>query len=228
VESGTLELLIVDTAAEAAERAAARLVSAARTGMEIALAGGATPREAYALAAAAEPDWGHAAIWPADERLVPFDDPRSNARLVHEALLDGLAVAPATHFVRTELPPEEAAAAYDRDLRAARLGFALLGVGADGHTASLFPNAPALEERERLAVVAEPALDPWVERVTMTLPALTAPDQVVFLVAGREKSEAARRAFAEPPSPATPASLVCSATGRTTAILDRAAASELT
>lgn len=222
-----VELVVADTAAAASEIASKLLVDAARAGAGIVLAGGTTPRQAYALAAEAEADWSRAEIWLGDERLVPFDDPRSNARLVQEALLDRLARPPKAHFVRTELPGDEAAAAYDEALRGARLDFALLGFGPDGHTASLFPNAPALDERERLAVVAESGLEPWVERVTMTLPALTAPEHVVFIVVGEAKAEAARRAFSEPPSRATPASLVRSASGRTTAVLDRAAAAEI-
>lgn len=221
------ELVVVDTPAAAARAVADLLVAAARAGEAIVLAGGTTPREAYALAAADEPDWGGAELWLGDERLVPQDDPRSNLRLVREALVDRLAIAPALRVVQTELPPEEAAAAYDHDLRSARLDFALLGLGPDGHTASLFPNAPALEERERLAVAAKAALEPWVDRVTMTLAALASARHVVFMAVGREKAVAVRRAFAETPSPATPASLVRSARGRTTAIVDREAAAEL-
>lgn len=222
-----LEIVVTDTPAEAAQRVAELLVDAARAGAGIVLAGGTTPREAYALAAAAEPDWRGAEVWLGDERLVPLDDPRSNARLAREALLDRLAALPAMHVVHTELPREGAAAAYDRELQGARLDFALLGLGPDGHTASLFANAPALEESERLAVAADPGFEPWVDRVTLTLPALTAPAHVVFMVVGQRKAEAARRAFAEPPSVSVPASVVRSTTGRTTAILDREAAALL-
>lgn len=222
-----VELVVRGSAAEVSPTVADLLVEAARAGAGIVLAGGTTPREAFRLAAGAEPDWSRAEIWLGDERLVPPDDPRSNARLVREAFLDRLAVTPAMHFVHTELPADEAAAAYDRELQGARLDFALLGLGPDGHTASLFPNAPALDERARLAVAAKPGLDPWVDRVTMTLPALTSPAQIVFMVVGQEKAEAVRRAFTEPPSPAIPASLVRSVTGKTIAILDREAASQL-
>jgi 6-phosphogluconolactonase len=222
-----VELVVLDTPGDVAEAIAETLVQAAREGAAIVLAGGTTPRAAYGLAAAAKPDWRGTEIWLGDERLVPLDDPLSNARLVQEALLDHLEVTPESHFVRTDLAPEEAAAAYDRELRGARLDLALLGLGADGHTASLFPYAPALEEPERLAAVTKPGLEPWVDRVTMTLPALTSPDSVVFAAVGREKAEAVRRAFAEPPSSATPASLVRSAKGRTSAFLDREAAAEL-
>ena len=107
------------------------------------------------------------------------------------------------------------------------LDLALLGLGPDGHTASLFPGSPALEEREALAVSAPAGLAPWVDRVTMTVPMLSAARTVVFLVVGADKAEAARRAFLEEPSPATPASLVRSAEGRTFAVIDRDAAQPL-
>ena len=223
----TVDLVVVEDAHAASAEAAALLVDAARAGGAIALPGGTTPRAAYAHAAVLEPDWRAAEIWLGDERMVPAGDSSSNARLVRDALLAALDSPPGAHFVDTSLPAEEAAAAYDRELRAITLDIALLGLGPDGHTASLFPHSPALDERERLAVSAEPGLEPWVERVTMTIPALCAARHVVFLAVGRSKAEAARRAFAEPPSPATPASLVRSATGRTTAILDAAAAAEL-
>jgi len=104
------------------------------------------------------------------------------------------------------------------------LGLALQGLGPDGHTASLFPGSPALEERERRAI-AVPHDD--VERVTMTLPMLSGASRVVFLVVGAEKAEAVARAFASPPDPATPASLLRSANGETIVLLDRAAAANL-
>jgi len=223
----SVELVVTDGPEQAAEAAARLLVDAARAGAAIALAGGSTPRRAYELASAQEPDWGRADVWLGDERLVPPDDPRSNTRLVRKALLDRLAVPPRAHFVRTELPAEEAAASYDRELQGVRLALALLGIGPDGHTASLFPHAASLGERNRLVVVAEPGLDPLVPRVTMTIPALTAGERIVFLAVGAEKADAVRRTFAAPPSPATPASLVRSATGSTTAILDRASAALL-
>jgi 6-phosphogluconolactonase len=219
-----VELVVVESPAAAAESAAALLVTAARAGGAIVLAGGSTPREAYLVAARSEPDWSRAEVWLGDERVVPRDDPRSNARLVREALLERLAAPPATHLVRTELPAAEAAAAYDAELRGARLAFALLGLGPDAHTASLFPGAPALAERELLAVAAKPGLEPWVDRVTLTLPALASAAEVVFLATGSAKAEAARRAFADQPSDAAPASLVRSAHGRTIAVLDLDAA----
>ena len=213
-----------DAEATAAE-AARLLVEAARAGRAIALAGGSTPRRAYEFAAAAEPDWSRAEIWFGDERCVPPDDARSNFRLAREALLGRLAAVPrAVHRVPTELAPADAAAAYAAGLRDVSLGLVLLGIGSDGHTASLFPHAPALAAEE-LAVAAAPGLEPFVERVTLTPPAFARAELVVFLAVGADKAAPVRRAFAEPPSPATPASLVRGR--RTLALLDAAAATEL-
>ena len=206
---------------------AEELARAAREGGHVAVSGGASPRPAYERAAARGPDWSAVTLWWADERCVPPGDSRSNYRLVRETLLDGLSRPPAVHRVHGEQPPEEAAAAYDEEIRGVRLDLALLGIGPDGHTASLFPGSPALAETERAAVAAEPGLEPLVPRVTLTVPTLTAARLVLFLVVGEEKAEAAARAFGGEPDPATPASLVRSAEGRTVAVLDAAAASRL-
>ncbi len=219
-----VELVVVRGPEDAAATAAALLTEVARARGAIALAGGSTPRRAYELAAGALTDWGGASLWFGDERCVPADDPRSNQRLVAEALLRRLTVAPAVHPVPTQLTPGEAASAYDALLQGVGLDLALLGLGLDGHTASLFPHAPSLRVRDRLAVAAAPGLDPFVERVTLTIPALAAAAHVVFLAVGADKADAARRAFAEPPSEATPASLVRAGAGTTTVVLDEAAA----
>jgi 6-phosphogluconolactonase len=224
----SVELRIVEDPEAAARAAAEELARAAEAGEQVALAGGSTPRRAYELAAELESDWSRAALWWGDERCVRPDDPRSNFRLVREALLDRIETPPAAvHRIQGELEPTAAAAAYDRELEAARLDVALLGLGPDGHTASLFPNAPTLTERKRRAVAAEAGLDPWVPRVTMTVPELCSAMLVLFLVTGAEKAEAAARAFAQPPTPATPASMIRSASGVTVAILDRSAAHKL-
>lgn len=189
----------------------------------MALSGGSTPRRAYELAGAIEPDWSGVELWWGDERCVPPEDERSNFRLARDALLDRLAVPPrAVHRIRGELDPEEAARLYDEQLRGVTLDLVLLGLGPDGHTASLFPHDKALEEEERLAVAVQ---RPDVPRVTMTPPPLRAARHVVFLVVGEEKADAAQRAFAGAPDPATPASLIRGR--RTTAILDEAAAASL-
>ena len=225
--AGDVEIRIAADPFEAAELVAETLAVAAQRGGHIAVSGGSTPRPAYVRAAEIEPDWGAVALWFADERCVPQDDARSNYRLVRETLLDGLAFPPIVHRVHGELPPEEAAVEYDSIAEGLQLDVALLGIGPDGHTASLFPNAPALDARERAAVSAEPALDPWVPRVTLTIPILSSAQLVLFLVSGEDKAAAVERAFGGVPSRDAPASLVRSERGQTVAVLDRAAASRL-
>jgi 6-phosphogluconolactonase len=220
-----VELRIAASPAEAAREAAELLAVRARLGGHIAVSGGSTPRPAYELAARLAPDWSRVEVWWADERCVPPDDERSNYRLARESLLDRLDRKPSIeHRVRGELAPEEAADAYELELRGVVFDLALLGIGPDGHTASLFPNDPALDELERRAVAVP---RPDVDRVTATISQLNASTTVVFLVTGAEKADAAERSFAAPPDPATPAGLVRSASGTTVALLDRAAAARL-
>src|SRR5437763_62101 len=154
-----------------------------------------------------------------DEHMHPVE--------LRAALSDRLGRPPEVHRIRGELGPEKAAAAYEEELGDLRLDLALMGIGPDGHTASLFPNARTLDERERRAVAAKPGLEPFVERVTLTLPALRASRVVLLLVTGAGQAAAARRAFAEEPSKETPASLLRSHDGATVAIIDRAAARDL-
>jgi 6-phosphogluconolactonase len=219
-------LQILDDAAAATEAAAGLIATAVDAGGHVALSGGSSPRPAYERAGILRPDWGGVELWWVDERCVPPADGRSNYRLIRESLLDGLARPPAVvHRIRGELPPEEAAAEYDAALEGVTLSFVMLGIGSDGHTASLFPNAPELQENERRAVAAEARLEPFVPRVTMTRPVLGAAATMVYLATGEGKAEAVERAFGRPPSPETPASLVRGQ--RTVALLDRAAASLL-
>src|SRR5258708_23683310 len=224
----TIEFLVLDDAHAAARYAGELLAEAAATGRHIALSGGKSPELAHKTAARLAPDWSNVELWWGDERCVPADDERSNYGMAKRTLLDHVLAPPAAvHRVRGEADPEEAAREYDAALQGVRLRLNLLGVGPDGHTASLFPNAPGLHERERLAIAAEPGLDPRVMRVTMTPPMLANADLVLFLVTGEEKTEAAARAFAGPESTATPASMIRSDGGRTLAVLDRAAAALL-
>ena len=220
-----VELRVSGSAAEAQREASELLARQASRGGHVALSGGSTPRPSYEAAARLERDWSRVELWFADERCVPPDDERSNYGLVRESLLDRLDRKPAVeHRVRGELRPEKAANAYEAELRGVVLDLALLGIGPDGHTASLFPNDPALDELRRRAVsVARPDVD----RVTLTIPPLNAADTIVFLIVGAEKADAVARAFAGEPSPATPASLVRSASGTTIALLDRAASAHL-
>jgi len=201
------------------------VAEAAGRGGHVALSGGSTPGPAYELAARLQPDWSRSELWFADERCVRPDDENSNYRLVREHLLDGLQREPAVeHRIRGELPAARAADEYERELRGIALDLVLLGMGPDGHVASLFPNDRALEEEERGAVAVR---RPDFERVTLTLPVLNGAEVVLFLIVGDDKAEAARRAFGGPSSTATPASLVRSSHGSTCALLDRAAASAL-
>ena len=223
-----VELRVLADEQQAARATAELLVEAARLGKAIVLTGGSTPRRAYEVAAGLEPDWHRARLWWGDERCVPPEHEWSNYGMAKAALFDRLANAPAeVHRIEGELGAEEAAARYDRALHGATLELVLLGLGPDGHAASLYPNAPTLGERERLAVPAEAKLDPFVDRVTLTIPALESAPEMVYLVAGVSKAEAVKRAFESPPDPAAPASLIRSRRGRTLAILDSAAASEL-
>jgi 6-phosphogluconolactonase len=220
-----LDLRVFDSPREAQSAAAVLLVEAARAGEHICLSGGGTPGPAYELAAELESDWTRARLWWGDERCVPPDDERSNYLLVRHMLLDRLQRQPEeVHRIRGELGGEAAAAEYDRELEGVTIGLALQGLGADGHTASLFPSSAVLDERERRAVAVQRE---DVERVTMTLPVLSAANEVVFLVVGEGKADAVARAFSGPPDPATPASLLRSTKGKTIALLDRAAAARL-
>jgi 6-phosphogluconolactonase len=209
VTAGGAEIRIVRDLAALADEAAARiervaLEAPAGTRANIALAGGSTPRAAYQQLAGRCPPWGRVAFFFGDERCVPPDAEGSNYGMAREALLDRIPLrADQVHRVRGELPPAEGAARAEEDLRATVAGspfpvldLVLLGMGADGHTASLFPGAPELEERERLAVaVHRPEMpQPW--RVSMTLPVINAARRILIVVGSAEKAEMVRRAVA--------------------------------
>jgi len=225
--SDDVDLVIVEDANGVAAAVAERLAHAARAGGHIALTGGTTPEQAYKEAAEREPDWSKTEVWWSDERCVPPDDDLSNYALAKRTLLDRLEHYPrAVHRIKGELGKERAAADYELELGETLFDLELLGLGKDGHVASLFPNAPTLQ-LSRQVLPAEPGLEPFVDRVTLSIPALNSARGVLFAVSGAEKAEAARRAFASKPSPDTPASLVRARGGTTTAILDRAAAAKL-
>lgn len=205
------------------------LATAAREGGHIVLTGGSTPALAYELAAERQRDWSRTELWWGDDRCVPPDDERSNYGMAKRTLLDNLDVQPASvHRMRGELGRDAGAADYDRELGdLARFDFLLLGLGPDGHVASLYPDQPTLDETERRVLGAEAKLDPYVDRITLTLPMLRAARAIVFLVAGEDKADAAARAFASEASRATPGSLVRAVSGTTTAVLDPTAAAKL-
>jgi 6-phosphogluconolactonase len=195
------------------------------TAGHVALSGGSSPGRAFEIAAQLRPDWSGAHIWFGDDRVVAPDDELSNYRLAKETLLDRLTLAPDVHRVRGELGAEKAADLYDAELEDVTLDLALNGIGPDGHTASIYPDSPALDEKERRAVAAEAKWEPFVPRVTMTPPMFAAAGLLVYLVTGEDKAEVVRRAFVDEPGPAIPASVI---RGRKTiAILDRNAATLL-
>lgn len=223
-----IDLIVERDHAAASERAALLIVEAVRAGRSLGLSGGSTPSLAYRRAAALEPDWSEVPVWLGDDRYVPHDDERSNVRLLEKTVLDHLTGLPRLLVAEEGLAVEEAASRLDALLRTEGLPHVqLLGLGPDGHTASLFPHAPSLAERERLAVAAPAGMEPFVDRVTMTVPALAGAEHVIFLVTGEAKAGVVQAAFAAEPSQAIPASLVRSASGTTTAILDKAAAARL-
>jgi 6-phosphogluconolactonase len=223
-----VELVRCADAEEVASVVADELAAAARAGHAVVLTGGRTPGRAYQVASERQRDWSEASLWWGDERCVPPEDARSNYRLARENLLDHLEAQPReVRRIRGELGPDEAAREYDELLEGVRLDYVLLGLGPDGHAASLFPSEPTLEERERRVIPAEARLEPLVDRVTLTVPVLSAAPEVVFIVTGEDKAEAVERAFGRPPDPATPASLIRSARGRTRVVADEPAAAQL-
>jgi len=230
--------VVVD--AEAAARVCAGRIAAAiararaeRGVAHVALAGGRTPARAYELLASLVADWREVHLWFGDERCVPLDDSDSNDALLARTLLAALPAGrpqPMVHPVTGagDGDAEAAAAGYERALRALVPGsptpildLALLGLGEDGHTASLFPDDPALDERERLCVPVHGRKPPF-ERVTLTLPLLRAARAIVVLTAGAGKADAVR-AMRAGPSPHVPASLLAEGAS-VELIADRAAA----
>ena len=200
------------------------LADAAHDGSTIVLTGGSTPGRAYEHAAAIEPDWSKASVWWGDERCVPPDDERSNYGLAKRTLLDRLDRQPHVHRIRGELDPADAAGEYDHALHGVRLELLLLGLGPDGHVASLFPRSPQLDEHSRLVTSGPAGLEPFVDRVTLTLPALLSAERLVFLVAGADKAAAVQRAFRDPISEDVPASLLRDGSAPISVYLDPAAA----
>jgi 6-phosphogluconolactonase len=225
VTAREVEIVVVDHPAQVV---AERLAEAAGTGGSVVLTGGSTPRRAYELAAKLAPDWSGVELWWGDERCVPPDHADSNYGIVKQALLDQLTVPPLmVHRMPGELGKDAGADAYEAELGHAALELLLLGLGPDGHVASLYPNQPTLDAADRRVIGAEARLQPFVDRITLTLPTLRAAGEVLFLVAGEDKADAVARAFAGEPGPGTPGSLVRSESGRTWAVLDPAAAAKL-
>ena len=226
----SVQIEVTATAEEAARLVAERLAEQARAGGSIVLTGGSTPKTAYEIAAELEPDWSRVDLWWGDERCVPPDDESSNYGMAKAALLDRLDAPPAAvHRMQGELGREGGAAEYARELDGVgTFDLVLLGLGPDGHIASLFPNFPTLDVTEPAAIGSEAGHEPYVDRITLTLPRICDTRELLFLVAGEDKAGAVARALAGEPSHDTPGSLARAAGGGTTrAIVDRAAASKL-
>jgi 6-phosphogluconolactonase len=225
--ANSIDALVESAAAEVAALAARAI--AARGRFRVALAGGSTPRALYPHLRGAV-DWTRTDVFFGDERAVSPDDPQSNYRMARETLLAAARVPDANvHRWRAESPDLDAAARdYEHALRAGReqpwLDLALLGLGPDGHTASLFPGTAALAVEDRLTVAVEvPALA--THRLTLTYPALLDATHVIFLVTGAEKHPALAAALR--PGNALPAARIIQRPGGVTIFCDRDAAQDI-
>jgi 6-phosphogluconolactonase len=234
------------TAAALAERAARQFVDlaqqavAARGTARIAISGGSTPKAAFALLADAGKEWRKQMPWDrlelfwVDERCVPPDDPDSNYRMTREAMLDHVPLKPEQiHRIEGELEPGLAADRYEAELRKSfrlrgaeipQFDVVQLGMGPDGHTASLFPHTAALHEMKRLATANHvEQMNTW--RVTLTLPVINHARHVFFLVEGVSKAMILNKVFEGGRDPERlPSQLIAPVGGILTLLLDRDAA----
>jgi 6-phosphogluconolactonase len=247
----TIEVLYyVDASAEAVSRRSARYLTdrileaaAARPKARIAISGGNTPKQMFELLAdanapyRAQIPWNKIELYWVDERCVPPDQPDSNYRMTREALLDRVPLSSAQVFrIQGELDPEEAAARYEFEIRQSfRLEGAempifdlvALGMGPDGHTASLFPHTEGLHERMRVAI-ANHVVNKAAWRVTLTWPVINRARDVFFLIEGADKVDALKQVFLGSHDPESfPAQLIRPASRRITLFLDSAAAAAL-
>jgi 6-phosphogluconolactonase len=232
----TVAFQVVD---DPARGCAALMVGAAIGGGHVVLTGGSTPRAAYEHFVEAVRtvgiDLSRTTFWVGDERCVAPDDDRSNYKMIQESMLDPLAGdrAPVMHRMKGELGPEEGAEDYAGILAEAgpkEFDLVLLGIGPDGHCASLFPGQPTLSVTDRSVVgVPEAGLEPFVPRISMTFPTLASTGHIVFLASGESKADAIADAFApgSDPDPSTPASLLVPRAKLITVLCDAAAASHV-
>lgn len=229
----------------AASRAMAQLIAqiadstiALRDRFTLVLSGGNTPREAYKMLGdefGREIEWSQTHVFWGDERCVPFEHPDNNAKMARETLLNYVPISiDHMHRVQSFHDPETAAALYQMELQhffmgrggVPRFDLILLGIGGDGHTASLFPDTPALDETERWFVPNYiPKLD--ATRMTMTFPVLNAAANIVFLVLGEDKADALAHILANQDDPPLPAARIAPPHGKVMWIVDDAAASKL-
>lgn len=210
---------------------------AARGRFTVALSGGSTPRAMYAQLRGLVVDWARVQVFWGDERCVPPSHPESSYQMARETLLDQIPIPPENvHRIRGEADPGQAAADYEQELRATfgqslpRFDLILLGLGDDGHTASIFPGASAVREEHAWVVAQEHDFPPppLVTRITFTPPLINAAAHVVFLVAGAGKAERLQQVLRGPYQPAvTPAQIVKPTHGRLVWMVDEAAAKQL-
>ncbi|MGD1213886.1 MAG: 6-phosphogluconolactonase [Terriglobales bacterium] len=250
----TRAIEVVATAADLFHTAAEEFIRVARAAIgaqgrfTVALSGGSTPKALYSLLAANYADfaWNRIFLFFGDERHVPPTDADSNYRMVQESLLTKIAI-PAENVFRVPAENPDAAAAasdYEAQLRRffellpgdrpgdrpgefPRFDLILLGMGPDGHTASLFPDSPALDEQSRLVVAN------WVakfntDRITFTFPVLNRAAEVMFLVSGADKADMLRQVLEGKNTPPLPSQRVQPSDGKLLWLLDEAAAAKLT
>ena len=245
-----LDLQVVPDAAALAMAAVERFIQCSKAAMAdhgrfcVALPGGSTPRAMFQQLSKpihrTRVDWNQVHIFWGDERCVPADDPASNYRMARGVLLDFVSIPLKNiHRIPGEVGAEAAAEAYEQVLQSTfgadhlpQFDLILLGLGEDGHTASLFPGSPALAETGRWCVGVEHSTPPppLVPRVTLTLPVINAAVQVLFLVSGQGKAEILRRVLqpVRPGENALPAQRVQAENGQVTWLVDREAGGFLT
>jgi 6-phosphogluconolactonase len=246
----TRSIEVVATAADLFHAAAEEFIHAARTAIgaqgrfTVALSGGSTPKALYSLLATKYTDfaWNRVFLFFGDERHVPPTDPESNYRMVNESLLTRIAIPAENVFrVHTENPDANVAASeYEAQLRRffelrsgdrpgefPRFDLILLGMGPDGHTASLFPDSAGLEEQSRLVIAN------WVakfntHRITFTFPVLNRAAEVMFLASGPDKADMLHQVLEGESTPPLPSQRVQPSDGKLLWMLDEAAAAKLT
>ena len=204
----------------------------------IALAGGETPRKVYRRLGSEslknQMDWSRVHLFFTDERRVPPTDPLSNFGMVDSELISHIDIpAQNVHRIRGEVAPEKAAEEYEQELKrvfnreSARFDLVLLGLGEDGHTASLFPESKVLDDEQSLVnPIFVPRLESW--RITLTLRCINRAREILFLVSGRQKASIVQRVLgALIPTKELPATMVCPTEGKHIWMLDHEAGSAL-
>lgn len=238
-------VFIFDTPEQLAQAAAVRFVQDAKEAVinhnsfSVALAGGNTPRRVYELLATdtfkSQIDWARVQLFFGDERCVPPNHPESNYRMVYETLISKISIpVENVHRMPGERKPDEGARFYEDELKSffaglawPRFNLALLGLGEDGHTASLFPDSEALNQKSNW-VVATKAPRLRQTRITLTIPVFNHAAHVVFLVTGKEKASVLSEVLrASSGMKQLPAQMIRPSSGSLEWLVDRAAASQL-